>query len=189
MTIDDQIRDGINRQAAKISALSSNKIGKYEYLTGEEILPSNQKEIMEQAKFTYSPLGEAFKKQIKTIEDQGKKQVEASKDVKPEEQTNKSDDKLLMQKETYNRLLDERLNETQEISKKTDVKNLTYYFKTSGIYPIISPFVVFKEIRGGDKLLKEAKEEQIKFKSELNEITREKPTDKSKDQSDTIKSV
>ena len=48
MTIDDQIRDeklqyDINREAAKISALPSNKIGKYEYLTGEEILPSNQK--------------------------------------------------------------------------------------------------------------------------------------------------
>ena len=78
MTIDDQIRDeklqyDINREAAKISALSSNKIGKYEYLTGEEILPSNQKQIIEQAKFTYSPLERAFEKQIKTIEDQGKK--------------------------------------------------------------------------------------------------------------------
>ena len=48
----------------------------YEYLTGEEILPSNQKQIIEQAKFTYSPLGKAFEKQIKAIEDQGKKQVE-----------------------------------------------------------------------------------------------------------------
>ena len=78
MTTDDRIRDGelqydINREAAKISALYSNKIGKYEYLTGEEILPSNQKQIIEQAKFTYSPLGKAFEKQIKTIEDQGKK--------------------------------------------------------------------------------------------------------------------
>ena len=127
MIIDDQIRDeklqyDITREAAKISALSSNKIGKYEYLTREEILPSNQKEIMEQAKFTYSPLGEAFKRQIKTIEDQVKKQVEAPKDVKPEEKTNKSDDKLLMQKETYNRLLDERLNEIQEISKKLTLR-------------------------------------------------------------------
>ena len=78
MTIDDQIRDeklqyNINREAAKISALSSNKIGKYEYLTGEEILPSNQKQIKEQAKFTYSPFGKAFEKQIKTTEDQEKK--------------------------------------------------------------------------------------------------------------------
>ena len=46
MTIDDQI--DINREAAKISALSSGKIDKYEYLTGEKILPSNQKQIIEQ---------------------------------------------------------------------------------------------------------------------------------------------
>ena len=54
----------------KISALSSGKIQKYEYLTGEDILPSNQQQIIEQAKFTYSPLGKAFEKQIKIIEDQ-----------------------------------------------------------------------------------------------------------------------
>ena len=82
MTINDQIRDeklqyDINREAAKISVLSSGKIHKYEYLTGEDILPSNQQEIMEQARFTYSPLGKAIKKQIKRIEDQGKKQAEA----------------------------------------------------------------------------------------------------------------
>ena len=80
MTIDDQIEDenlqyDINREAAKISALSSGKINKYEYLTGEEILPSNQKKIIEQAKFTYSLLGKAFETQIETIEDQGKKQI------------------------------------------------------------------------------------------------------------------
>ena len=84
MTIDDQIRDeklqyDINRVAAKISTLSSGKINKYEYLTGEEILPSNQKQIIEQGKFTYSPLGRAFEKRIKTkaIEDQGEKQIKA----------------------------------------------------------------------------------------------------------------
>ena len=58
MTIDDQIRDeklqcDINREPARISALSSNKFSKYDYLAGEEILPSNQKQIMEQAKFVY----------------------------------------------------------------------------------------------------------------------------------------
>ena len=82
MTINDQIRDGklqydINREASKISALSSGNIHKHEYLTGEDILPSNQQQIIEQARFTYSPLGQAFEKQIKTIEDQGKKQVKA----------------------------------------------------------------------------------------------------------------
>ena len=82
MTINDQIRDeklqyDINREAAKISALSSGKIHKYEYLTGEDILPSNQQQIIEQAKFTYSPLGKAFEKQIKTVEDQGERQIKA----------------------------------------------------------------------------------------------------------------
>ena len=78
MTIDDQIRNeklqyDILREAAKISVLSSGKIDKYEYLSGEEILPCNQKQIIEEAKFTYSLLGKAFQKQTKTIEDQGKK--------------------------------------------------------------------------------------------------------------------
>ena len=92
MTINDQIRDeklqyDINREVAKISVLSSGKIHNYEYLTGEEILPSNQQKIIEQAKFTYSALGKAFEKQIKTIEDQGEKQVEALKGLKSKEQT------------------------------------------------------------------------------------------------------
>ena len=77
MAIDDQIGDedlqyDINREAAEMSALSSIKIGKYKYLTGEEILPSNEKQIIEQSKFTYSPLGNAFEKEIKKTEDQGK---------------------------------------------------------------------------------------------------------------------
>ena len=85
MTINDQIRDeklqyDINREAAKISALSSGKIHKYEYLTGEDILPSNQQQIIEQTKFTYSPLGKAFGKQTKTIEDQGEQQIKAIQD-------------------------------------------------------------------------------------------------------------
>ena len=71
-----------NREAAKISALSSGKPGKYEYLTGEEILPSNQKQIIEQAKSTYSPLGKAFEKQTKAIEDQSEKEVNSLKDLK-----------------------------------------------------------------------------------------------------------
>ena len=55
--------------------LSSGKIHKYEYLTGEDILPSNQQQIIEQARFTYSALGKTFDKQIKTIEDQGKNRL------------------------------------------------------------------------------------------------------------------
>ena len=66
MTIDNQIKDeklqrNINREAAKISALSSGRLHKCEYLTGEDILPSNQQQIIEQAKFTYSPLDKLLK--------------------------------------------------------------------------------------------------------------------------------
>ena len=98
MTISDQMRDenlryDINRETAKISALSSGKIHKYEYLTGEDILPSNQQQIIEQAKFTYSPLGKAFEKQIKTIEDQGQKQVDALEKLKPKEEIKPIEDK------------------------------------------------------------------------------------------------
>ena len=65
MTINDQIRDeklqyNINREAVKISALSSGKINKYEYPTGEDISPSDQ-QLIEQAKFTYSPLGKLLR--------------------------------------------------------------------------------------------------------------------------------
>ena len=70
MTINDQIRGeklqyDINREASKMSALSSSNIPKYEYLTGEDILPYNQQQIIEQEKFTCSPLGKAFEKQLK----------------------------------------------------------------------------------------------------------------------------
>ena len=65
MTINDKIIDeklqyDNNRETAKISALASGKIGKYEYLTVEEILPSDQNKIIEQSKFTYSPFRKFF---------------------------------------------------------------------------------------------------------------------------------
>ena len=77
MIINDQIRNeklpyDLYREAAKIPVLSPGRIHKYEYLAGEDILPSNQR-VIEQAKFTYYPLGKAFGIQIKTIENQGKK--------------------------------------------------------------------------------------------------------------------
>ena len=77
MTIKDKIRAersqyDVNREAAKIS-LSSGKIDEYQYLAGEEILSPDQRRGTEQTKFAYSPLGKAFEKQTKTIEDQCKK--------------------------------------------------------------------------------------------------------------------
>ena len=87
LIINDQIEDeklqcDINREAAKISASSSGKTQIYEYLTGEDILSSNQQQIIEQTKFIYSRLGKAFETQTKTMEDQGRKQVDALENLK-----------------------------------------------------------------------------------------------------------
>ena len=131
MTINDQIIDeklqyDINQEAAKISALSSGKIHKYEYLTGEDILPSNQQQIIEQTKFTYSPLGKAFEKQIKTIEDQGEKQIKAIQDqgqvktIKKYIYDNEDIPLILKQKEIFNEIVDERLEKITDLDEKVD---------------------------------------------------------------------
>ena len=132
MTINDQIRDeklryDINREAAKISALSSGKIHKYEYLTGEDILPSNQQQIIEQVKFTYSPLGKAFEKQIKTIEDQGEKQVDALKDLKPKEQTKLIEGKSEI-KTIFDDLISKRKDLMNELHESVDYNNLKFEY-------------------------------------------------------------
>ena len=140
MTINDQIIDeklqyDINREAPKISSLSSGRIRKYEYLTGEDILPSNQQQIIEQAKFTYSPLGKAFEKQIKTIEDQGEKQIKAIQDqgqvktIKKYIYDNEDIPLISKQKEIFNEFVDERLAEITDLDKKIDSDDLIYRYK------------------------------------------------------------
>ena len=132
MTINDQIRGeklryDINREAAKISALSSKELNKYEYLTGEEMLPSNQKQMIEQAKFTYSPSGKAFKKQIKTIEDQGEKQIKAIqnqgqvKTIKKYTYDDEDSPLISKQKEIFNKLVDERIDEITKLNEKVNL--------------------------------------------------------------------
>ena len=59
---DEKLQDNIKKEAAKILALSSGKIDKYEYCADEEILPINQRQIIEQAKFVFPLLGKAFEK-------------------------------------------------------------------------------------------------------------------------------
>ena len=71
MTINDKVRDeklqyDDSKEAIELSALSSGKIDKYEYLTGEEKLPSDSSEKI---KFTYSSLGKALENQAKVIKD------------------------------------------------------------------------------------------------------------------------
>ena len=130
MTIHDKIRDGklqydINREAAKISALSSEKIDKCEYLAGEGILPSNERQIIKQAKCAYSPLGNAFEKQTKTIKEQGKNQIDdiTNQNEKLEGLTNKDDHKSIY-KEIFDKLLKEKFDEIKELTYEIDHEEL-----------------------------------------------------------------
>ena len=131
MTINDQIRDeklqhDINREAAKISALLSGKIHKYEYLTDEDILPFYQQQIIEQASFTYSPLEKAFEKQIKikTIDDQSQKQVEALNTLKYNNQLTIED--AIPEDALNNNEANKELDKIKEIEKNVDRKKLIY---------------------------------------------------------------
>ena len=169
MTINDQIKDkklqyDINREAAKISALSSGKLPKYEYLTGEDILPSNQQQIIEQAKFTYSPLGKAFENQIKTIEDQGKKQVDALEKLKPEE-TKPIEGKPNNQSRAAI-IFNELINKRKDIMKKSydsvDYGNLNFKYVGS------TKDVSFYEYKDSKELFNAIKDNQINFTDAIN---------------------
>ena len=156
MTIEDQIRDeklqyDINREAAKIFALSSGKIDTYEYSTGEEILLSNQQQMIEQAKFTYSPLGEALEKQTKAIIDQGEKQADALKALKPKE----------TKPIEYDNYFINGLAEIRDSTKTIDFDYLTYNF-TGDPAPIMfigfkDSLQIFKSIYNGDIALEDVK--------------------------------
>ena len=184
MTIEDKIKDeklqyDINREAAKISALSSGKIDKYEYLTGEEILSSNQQQIIQQAKFSYSPLGKALEKQIKTIEDQGKKQVKAIQDNKQLININKDDgykDKLLLSKEReiFKDIYNKRLDKIEELSNKIDCDNLKYVVVGTGdkynFNNLDDPLTLLNNIKKGEISMKKVIEQQHMFFKYLNII-------------------
>ena len=197
MTIEDQIKDeilqyDINREAAKISALSSGKLDKYEYLTGEEILPSNPQQIIQQAKFTYSSLGKAFEKQTKTIEDQGKKQVV------PLESLKDSDKKLTPVKdfipmENLNPEIINEIKRIEEMEKQVDMtrmgykgSNKTYDFRN---FKTIRAFG--NEIRNNVISLDTANIEQASLLSHINDFIKTKPrdTEKRKLRSDELNSV
>ena len=146
MIIEDQIKDeklqyDINREAAKISALSSGKLDKYEYLTGEEILPSNQQQIIQQAKFNYSPLGKAIEKQIKTIKDQGEKQVVALESLKAPDKKLTSINKFIPIENLNPEIINE-IKRIEEIEKNVD-RNKMVYKGTNKTYD----FRDFKTIR------------------------------------------
>ena len=182
MTINDQIKDeklqyDINREAAKISALSSGKLHKYQYLTGEDVLPSNQQQIIEQAKLIYSPLGKAFEKQIKTIEDQRQKQVDVLKDLKQKEQTKPIEDKSNHKSKAtiiFNELINERKKIMSELYDSVDYNNLKFEYvgptKDVSFYEYMNSKELFNAIKNSQIKFSDAKSKQKEFLNKLNEV-------------------
>ena len=172
MTINDQIRDeklqyDIDRAAAKISALSSKNIHKYEYITGKDILPSNQQQIIEQAKFTYFPLGKAFEKQIGTIEDQGKKQVDALNTLKSNNQL--TIENVIPKKALINDEARKELDKIKETEKSIEREKIIYetdeYTNSFKNFPTIKNFG--QDIYEGEITVKEANENQTNLLTEI----------------------
>ena len=196
MTLEDQIREeklqyDTDRETAKISALSSGKTDKYEYLTDEEILPSNQQQIIEQTKFTYSPLGKTLEKQIKTIEDQGKKQIDALADLKPKEIKPKEIKPIETKPNKHGDYFIDGLAKIRESCKPIDFNDLTYNFKDLKITSVDfikfkDPLHIFKSIHNGDTPLEDIEKEQIEFKRDLGRIKQGDPRDKSEERNNTI---
>ena len=131
MTIDDKIWDeklqyNINTEATKILAWSTVKIDECEYLTGQEILPSNKIQILEQGKFAYSSLEKASEKQTKMIEDQGIKQVEALDVLNPEKNQKLKSIEELFPKEMVTNEIKNEIDEIRKWEDKIKQKNLKY---------------------------------------------------------------
>ena len=202
MTINDQIRDeklqyDINREAAKISALSSGKIHKYEYLTGKDILPSNQQQMIEQAKFTYSPSIKAFEKQIKIIKDQGQNYVDALKDLKPKEQTRpiegKSNNQSINQsriKTIFEYLISKRKNFMNQLYESVDYNNLKFEYvgptKDVSFYEYMGSKERFNKIKNNQIKFSEVKNKQNEF---LNKLSNIKIGKKTIEQKETINNL
>ena len=189
MTIENQIKDeklqyDINREAAKISALSSGRFNKFEYLTGEEVLPSNKQQIIEQAKFEYSPLGKVFEKQTKTIEDQGEKQIKAIQDKSMERIKKYSDydndykKELLISKERkiFRDIYNDRLDQIEGAGNDIDYSNLNYKVASSGkeykFDGLEYPLVLLDKIKKGEISIQGAKNMQRNYDKYLNLIRR-----------------
>ena len=108
---------------------------KYEYLTDKEMLPSIQRQIIEQAKFAYSPLGKAFEKQTKIIKDQGEKQIKATEDNKKLDNKQQGNNELLFSKERerFRNIHNKRLDKIDGLTRKTDYDDVKFKINNTGL--------------------------------------------------------
>ena len=136
----------------------------------------HQQHIIEQAKFTYSPMGKAFEKQTKTIEDQGEKQIKAIQDNKKQLANINEDykNKLLFSKEreTFRKIYNERLDKIEELNKKVYYDYQKFLVKSIGeelaFHKSEDPMIFLNEIKTGKISLEEAKNLQQDYEALAN---------------------
>ena len=143
-------------------------------------MPSNQQQIIEQANFTYSPLGKAFVKQTITIEDQGEKQIKSIQDKRPvkaiEKFTYDVNDSfvVLKEKEIYNKLTEESFEKINNLDDVVNIDKLVFKYKgdtdDEDFSRFDNAFELITKIRDGEISLNEAKNERAKLKSSIGEI-------------------
>ena len=130
-------------------------------------MPSNQKQIIEQAKFT-------FEKQTKTIEDQGKKQIKALEEH-GKQLINSSSEKdsleLLKQNEIFDEVVNERRFEINNLSGGIDLSNLTHYYtgKSAPKFVLYSKglLIIYNDIKNGLVSLQKEEKNQEELKGEI----------------------
>ena len=156
------------------------KLPKYLLCNQTNLINMNILLVIEQAKFTYFPLGKTFEKQIKTIEDQGEKQIKAIQNqgqVKTIKKCTNDDEDIPLianQKQLFNKLVDERLDEIAELDKKVNHDDSIYRYKGKTPDETFDKYDnalnLLNKIKNGEINLAEAKNDQIKLKSNLGQI-------------------
>ena len=148
--------------------------------------PINNK-LLEQKKFTYSPLGKAFEKEVKTIEDKGQKHIDALENLKGQNKqlVNVDDDyedKLLHSKEReiYRKIYNKRLDKIEELTEKINDDNLIFTIistgKTIDFTKKDDPLIFLNKIQERKITIEEAKESQKDFDKYLKTIRKRNKT-------------
>ena len=157
-------------------------------------MPSNQQQIIEQAKFTYSPLGKAFEKQAKTIEDQGEKQIKAIQGNKQLANIQEVTIKNIFAENMLNDEAKIEIDKISKIEKTVDRKKLAY--KASEYEYSFQNFLIIRtfgrDIYNGDITLKEADEYQSSLLNEIKNFrdkTKPQSEEKKREKEDVLKNL
>ena len=148
----------------------SGKSHKYEYLTGEEILPSNKQQIIEQANLLIGPCNY-------------------------NDYNDKDSPLILKQKEIFNKLAKERFNKINELDKKVDIDDLVYRYKGEKWSPdekfdkYDNALDLINKIRNGEIKFSIAKNDQTIFKSHLDKTRKGNNKKRLKDQRNTLYNI